>query len=189
MMMNAGGKKLVFNPVLAAPWKTQTANCENPADLLCGQRNKRKSTQSVDFKSKNRRNQLIESLTMRFPGLKKYQAKAALMISENELDKAIVLLEVSSCYRKEVLDGKTNLSYLKNIHINLWYDAEQQDPTLRNVVFESSFCPDQSGQNMSNEDRKSNERRTPVGRSDNPDSQRVGVVIVKTPKGYKANLL
>jgi hypothetical protein len=47
MMMNAGGKKLVFNPVLAAPWKTQTANCENPADLLCGQRNKRKSTQVI----------------------------------------------------------------------------------------------------------------------------------------------
>ncbi|RZB39102.1 hypothetical protein BDFB_001811 [Asbolus verrucosus] len=77
---------------------------------------------------------------MRFPGLKKYQAKAALTMSKNQLDKAIVLLEVSNCYRKEIAQKKMNSAYLKNIHINLRYDVEAQDPALRNIVFESSVC-------------------------------------------------
>ncbi|XP_044258405.1 uncharacterized protein LOC123007271 [Tribolium madens] len=184
MSENNVPKKLIFNPVMAAPWKIQEKNYENPANNLpCAIRPKRKYVRKVNPVAKTEReaqkNRNIASLMTRFPGLKKYQARAALTMSENKLDKAIILLEVSNCYRKEVHTRIDDL-FLKNIHINLKYDVKQQDPSVRNVIYENTIPMEQNDLtflDVCGDD------------SDDPSSPRVGVVISKTVDGYRVSPL
>ncbi|XP_008200875.2 uncharacterized protein LOC103315027 [Tribolium castaneum] len=187
---NTAPKKVILNPVMTPPWKIQEKNYENPANNLpCPVKRKQKIVRKANpvasvpnTEREALRNKNIESLMARFPGLKKYQARAALTISENKLDKAIIILEVSSCYRRKVHTQVDDSVYLKNIQITLKYDDKQLDPTVRNVVIENIIPGEQNDADLSFIDVCGHD-------SSASSSPRVGVLISKNNDGYSVSPL
>ena len=100
-----------------------------------------------------KRNENIEALINRFPGLKKYQARAALTMSRNKLDKAVALLEVSKCYNKEV-ETRSNLGCLRQIAINFFYSALETDLAIINITLEHASDFRKSSSSMGATDGK-----------------------------------